>query len=80
MNPELLATLLASATATPATATKKNSNFAEYVITDSQDQFMAFVNIKLDAVEVLTKVFTKLKVNLTPKNPDHVSAPTVYAV
>ena len=59
MNPELLATLLASATSTPATATKKNTNFAEYVITDSQDQFMAFVNIKLDAVEVLTKVFHK---------------------
>ena len=79
MNPELLATLLA-ASATPATATQKNKNFAEYVITDSNDQFMAFVNIKLDAVEVLTKVFSKLKVNLTPKDVNHTPTPTSYAV
>jgi len=79
MNPELLATLLASATQTPATATVKNKNFAEYVITDSNDQFMAFLNIKTDAVAPLVNVLAKLKVNLTPKDPDHQSAPTEYA-
>ncbi len=80
MNQELLATLLAASGATPNTATQKNKNFAEYVITDSNDQFMAFVNVKRDAVPALEKVFSKLKVNLSPRDENHQAAPVAYAV
>ena len=79
MNPELLAQLL-SAQAPQTTTTKKNNNFEEYVITDSNDVFMAFVNIKKDAVEPLTKVFAKLKVKLSPKDENFEAPATTYAI